>query len=95
MLVHTSIEVLTQIPNPGSPIAPPGSGGVMTILRWVLWCVFALCFAGTAVIAGKMALDHNSPHGGGQAVAGLWKPLAGAIIATNITGILAGVATFG
>lgn len=95
MLVHTAIEVLAQVPDPGSPVAPPGSQGVMTIMRWVMWIVFGMCFIGTAVIAGKMAIEHNSPHGGGQAIAGLWKPLGGAIIATNITGILAGVATFG
>lgn len=96
-MLHTVVDVLAQapgIPNPGGPLAPPGSQGVMRILQWVLWIAFAICFAGTAVIAGKMAMDHNSPHGGGQAVAGLWKPLGGAIILTNITGILAGVATF-
>ncbi|WP_340672144.1 hypothetical protein REH65_33060 (plasmid) [Saccharopolyspora sp. ID03-671] len=98
MMIHTAIEVLTQvppaIPDPGGPVAPPGSNGVMTIMRWVMWVVFALCFLGTAAIAGKMALEHNSPHGGGMAVTNLWKPLTGAIVATNITGILAGVATF-
>ncbi len=89
-----ALLVLAQMPEPGGPLTPPGAEGAMTLFRWVLWGVFLLCMLGVGIVAGKMAIDHNRSMGGGDAATSLWKPLAGAVLATNLSGIVAALVTF-
>lgn len=37
-------------PGPGEP--PPGSDGVVTVVKWIAWIVFALAVIGVLVTAG-------------------------------------------
>lgn len=95
MFVHTATElVVAQMPNPGGPLAPPGSDKALMMLRWLLWGVFAVLFAGFAYCAGKIGTEHSRGMGGGEAMAGLWKPAVGMLIASNIVGIAAALVTF-
>ncbi|PXY16604.1 conjugal transfer protein TrbC [Prauserella muralis] len=77
--VHLLSELpnLAQPPNFGGGEPPPGSGKLLTVGRWVLWCVSALCVIGLLFVGGKMATEFNhgemSQHGKrlGAALAGI------------------------
>jgi hypothetical protein len=41
---------------------PPNTGGLMTMMSWLMWGVTFACVAGILVICAQMALSHH--HGG-------------------------------
>lgn len=94
-LMYAASDLLAQMPNPGGPLAPPGSDKVQLLLQWGLWIGCALGLAGIVVCVSKMAIEHNRGMGGGDGATNLWKPLASFVVLSNITGIAAAMATFG
>ncbi|SDI92533.1 hypothetical protein SAMN04488693_13420, partial [Arthrobacter subterraneus] len=37
----SAVDILAQVPNPGGGEAPPGSEGLLTILKWAAWIALA------------------------------------------------------
>lgn len=72
-------------PGPGEP--PPGSDGVITIVKWVAWVVFALAVIGVLVTAGTMALNNRRGQGGEHAAALGWT-CASCVLASAASGIV-------
>lgn len=67
-----------QIPNPG-PVQPPGTGGVSTIISWLKWIGFAV--VGGAIVVGGIMIAVAFRRGeGGDALAKVLWPMAGAIV---------------
>lgn len=85
-------SVFADIPQP-IPGTPPGANGLLTILGWVSWIVFAIAVAGVLIVAGKMMFDHRQGNGGGQAATGLIWVLAGCIVAAVASGLVGAVVT--
>lgn len=79
--------LLAQVPDPGSGIAPPGSEGLITILRWVAWIAFAVCVAGVMIAGAAMALGNRRGEGGEHAARLGWV-LAGAIVIGSASGLV-------
>lgn len=78
------------ITDPGTE-APPGSGGVLTILKWFLWLAFVACVAGVAKAGGLLAWV-----GGGRGSASAGEHGMGfviALIGSIITGSAAAIVT--
>lgn len=72
-------------PGPGEP--PPGSDGVVTVVKWVAWVVFALAVIGVLVTAGAMVLNNRRGQGGEHAAALGWT-CAGCVLASAASGIV-------
>ena len=47
---------LAAVPDPGTGTAPPGFGGIVTILGWGAYGVSAACVGGILMVAIMMAL---------------------------------------
>ncbi|MEN8582685.1 hypothetical protein ABFP37_08265 [Burkholderia sp. RS01] len=78
---------ITEIPNPGTGEAPPGSEGLLTILKWVAWIVFGLAVAGILVTAGTMMINNRRGEGGEHAGRLAWV-LGGCILAASAGGVV-------
>ncbi|WP_424108696.1 hypothetical protein [Rothia mucilaginosa] len=72
-------------PGPGEP--PPGSDGVVTVVKWIAWIVFALAVIGVLVTAGAMALNNRRGQGGEHAAALGWT-CAACVLASAASGIV-------
>lgn len=79
--------VITEIPNPGTGEAPPGSDGLLTILKWVAWIVFGLAVAGILITAGTMMVNNRRGEGGEHAGRLAWV-LGGCILAASAGGVV-------
>lgn len=82
-LITTIPDVISSlphaVPDPGRGEAPPGSAGLVTILRWVFYIASAMCVLGVLVAGGMMAISVR--HGsGGEHVSRLGWALGGCII---------------
>jgi hypothetical protein len=82
----------TGIPNPGFGTAPPGSGGILTILGWVAWGVTAACVGGILFVAIKMAVSIRRGEFSEHAM-GLGAVLFACILGGSAFGIVATVWT--
>ena len=67
--------------EPGAGEPPPGSDGVVTVVKWVAWTVFALGVIGVLVTAGAMMFNNRRGQGGEHAAALGWV-CAGCILAS-------------
>jgi hypothetical protein len=83
-------DVLAAIPDPGQGAEPPGAAGLLTILGWAAWVVFALCVAGVLIVAGKMVIAHRRGEGA-EASGGLALVLAGTILAGSAAALVGAV----
>ncbi|MCZ2404387.1 hypothetical protein IV498_14675 [Paenarthrobacter sp. Z7-10] len=79
--LYWSGTVIAQVPNPGTGEAPPGSAGILTILKWVAWIVFALAVVGILACAGTMMVSNRRGEGGEHAGRLAWV-LGGCILAS-------------
>jgi hypothetical protein len=70
---------LVGAPNPGTGTQPPGTAGLLTILRWAAWVVSGICVLGIFVVAGRMAVLHNRGEGG-QHMTGLAMVLGACVL---------------
>ena len=91
MLVSKALSwsgyVITEIPNPGTGEAPPGSAGLLTILKWIAWIVFALAVVGILITAATMMINNRRGEGGEHAGRLAWV-LGGCILASAASGIV-------
>jgi len=62
--LSSALEIVAQVPNPGSGIKPPGAGGVDKILGWAAWVAFAICVLGVIIAGATMAIQHRRGEGG-------------------------------
>jgi hypothetical protein len=76
-------ELLTSlpldVPDIGKGEAPPGSEGLITILRWVFYIASAMCVLGVLTAGGMMAVSVQRGSGG-EHVTRLGWALAGCIV---------------
>ncbi|MHA7177924.1 hypothetical protein ACX80D_14865 [Arthrobacter sp. Sr24] len=79
--LHWSGVIIAEVPNPGTGTAPPGSEGILTILQWVAWIVFALAVVGILITAGTMMVNNRRGEGGEHAGRLSWV-LGGCILAS-------------
>ena len=91
-IVATQLVVAAPNPitDPGTE-APPGSGGILTILKWFLWLAFVACVAGVAKAGGLLAWV-----GGGRGSSSAGEHGMGFVIAlvgSIITGSAAAIVT--
>lgn len=85
--LYWSGVVIAEVPNPGTGTAPPGSEGLLTILKWIAWIVFALAVVGILACAGTMMV--NNRHGvGGEHAGRLAWVLGGCILASVASGVV-------
>jgi hypothetical protein len=79
--------VIAEVPNPGTGTAPPGSEGLLTILKWIAWIVFALAVVGILICAGTMMVSNRRGEGGEHAGRLAWV-LGGCILASVASGVV-------
>lgn len=70
-----------------TPEVPPGAGGLMRLLNWLLWGVMLACVAALVFSGGKFAWEKWS-QGQTEAPKMLIGSLVGAIIAGSANAIL-------
>ena len=58
--------VAADVPDP-TPIRPPGTEGLTTLLNWGMWLVTFAGIVGVLISAGSMMLAHRRGEGGEQA----------------------------
>jgi hypothetical protein len=81
-------SLLLGVPDPGAGVAPPGSEGFLTILRWVAYIALGICVLGVIVAGASMAISHRRGEGGEQASRLGWV-LAGSIVIGSASGLVA------
>ncbi|GAA1750971.1 conjugal transfer protein TrbC [Aeromicrobium alkaliterrae] len=81
---------VTQVPDPGSGTAPPGSEGIITILQWAAWIAAAVCVLGV-IIAGAMMAVQMQRGEGGQSVSRLGWVMAGAIVIGSASALVGAI----
>lgn len=93
------IETLTAIagfvqdvPNPGDPVAPPGSEKFLEILSWAKWVALGVAILGLIILGAKMTISHQRGSGEGHMGSFGWV-VAGLVVisaAVSIVGFFAG-----
>lgn len=68
-----------EVPDPGKGEAPPGSAGLVTILKWVFYIASAMCVLGVLIAGGMMAVSVQRGSGG-EHVSRLGWALGGCIV---------------
>ena len=93
--LHASMEVLNDlsalssaVPDPGQGEAPPGSEGLLRILRWGAFIGLVACVLGVIVCGAMMAIDQHR-GGGGEHASRLGKVMIGAILIGSASGLVA------
>ena len=66
LLVAASGPAAADVPQP-SPLRPPGTEGLSTILSWGMWLITFAGIVGVLIAAGSMMLSHRRGEGGEQA----------------------------
>ncbi|MPY12276.1 TrbC/VirB2 family protein [Arthrobacter bussei] len=87
-LQAAALDVLAVVPNPGGGEAPPGSEGLLTILRWAAWIGFAIGVLGV-IISGITMMIQVRNGSGGEGLARLGWVLAGCVIVAGASGLVA------
>ncbi|WP_427136667.1 hypothetical protein [Pseudarthrobacter sp. S9] len=85
--MYWSSYVIAEVPNPGTGEAPPGAAGLLTILKWIAWIVFALAVVGILACAGTMMVNNRRGEGG-EHVGRLAWVLGGCILASVASGVV-------
>ena len=85
--MYWSSVVIAEVPNPGTGTAPPGSEGLLTILKWIAWIVFALAVVGILISAGTMMVNNRHGQGGEHAARLSWV-LGGCVLASVASGVV-------
>lgn len=83
----SAVNILAQVPNPGGGEAPPGSEGLLTILRWAAWIALALGVLGV-IIAGITMMIQVRRGEGGEGLSKLGWTLAGCVVVAGASGLV-------
>lgn len=70
-----------------TPVQPPGTAGLSTLLNWALWLVTFAAVIGVFITAGSMMLAHRRGEGSEQAAKLGWV-LGGCVAAAGATAIV-------
>lgn len=70
-----------------TPVQPPGTAGLATLLNWALWLVTFAAVIGVFITAGSMMLAHKRGEGSEQAAKLGWV-LGGCVAAAGATAIV-------
>lgn len=87
MLPELISALPTEIPDPGSGEAPPGSEGLVQILRWAFYIAMGVCVLGVIIAGGAMAVAVTR-GGSGEHVSRLGWALAGCIVIGAASGLV-------
>jgi hypothetical protein len=82
-----ALTVLAAVPNPGQGAAPPGSEGILTILKWAAWIALVVCVLGVIVAGAMMSVQARRGEGGEHASRLGWV-LAGCILIGSASGLV-------
>jgi hypothetical protein len=85
-MLNTLSSVIAVI-NPGQGQAPPGSGGVTTIVGWAAWVAVAVCVVGVLIAGISMAIEHRR-GGGGESVAKLGWVMGACVVIGSASGLV-------
>lgn len=80
-------DIIAQVPNPGQGSKPPGSEGLVTILKWAAWVGLAVCVLGV-IIAGAMMAISSRRGEGGEHMSRLGWVLGGCIVIGSASGLV-------
>ena len=84
------LALFAQAPNVGNGVAPPGSEGLLQILRWMTYIGFGCATLGVVIAGAGMALQHR--HGGaGQDPREAGAVLPGALVIGSASALVNGV----
>ncbi len=90
MLHATLTSVIAAVPNPGQGTQPPGSDGIVTIIKWAAWIGLAVCVLGVIIAGGSMAVASRRGEGG-EHMSRLGWVLGGCIIIGAASGLVGAV----
>jgi type IV secretory pathway VirB2 component (pilin) len=84
------LQLIAQVPDPGSGKKPPGADGLTDILSWAAWIAFGVCVLGVIIAGGAMAMGSRRGEGG-EHMSRLGWALGGCIVigaASSLVGAL-------
>ncbi|MBX9244626.1 hypothetical protein ICW40_07360 [Actinotalea ferrariae] len=81
------VTILTAVPDP-SPVQPPGTEGLTSIMGWVKWVALAICIIGLIIAGAMMAIQSRRGEGGEHA--GKIGMALGGVIVISAAGSLVG-----
>ena len=90
LLLHAITEltnIVRAVPDPGSGEAPPGSEGLVTILKWAFYIASVMCVLGVLVAGGMMAVSVQRGSGG-EHVSRLAWALGGCVVIGAASGLV-------
>lgn len=91
LITYTGHWLAGSVPNP-SPVQPPGTGGITTLLNWLKWIALAISVGGIMAAGAMMSIQSRRGEGG-EHVARIGMGLGGVIVisaAAALVGFLAG-----
>ncbi|MBV2362212.1 hypothetical protein ACFPZ0_04175 [Streptomonospora nanhaiensis] len=86
------VAVAMAVPDPGGAEAPPGSEGLLAILRWVQWVALGVCLAGLMAAGAAMAIGARRGEGG-EHMGRLGMVLGGVVVIAGATSLVSFLAT--
>ena len=90
MLHATISSIIAAVPDPGRGSQPPGSGGLVTIIKWAAWIGLAVCVLGVIIAGASMAIASRRGDGG-EHMSKLGWVLGGCIIIGSASGLVGAV----
>lgn len=90
MLHATISSIIAAVPDPGRGSQPPGSGGIVTIIKWAAWIGLAVCVLGVIIAGASMAVASRRGDGG-EHMSKLGWVLGGCIIIGSASGLVGAV----
>lgn len=90
MLHATISSIIAAVPDPGRGSQPPGSGGLVTIIKWAAWIGLAVCVLGVIIAGASMAVASRRGDGG-EHMSKLGWVLGGCIIIGSASGLVGAV----
>ena len=90
MLHATISSIIAAVPDPGRGSQPPGSGGIVTIIKWAAWIGLAVCVLGVIIAGASMAIASRRGDGG-EHMSKLGWVLGGCIIIGSASGLVGAV----
>ena len=90
MLHATISSIIAAVPDPGRGSQPPGSDGLVTIIKWAAWIGLAVCVLGVIIAGASMAVASRRGDGG-EHMSKLGWVLGGCIIIGSASGLVGAV----
>jgi len=87
-VLHATISsIIAAVPDPGRGSQPPGSGGIVTIIKWAAWIGLAVCVLGVIIAGASMAFASRRGDGG-EHMSKLGWVLGGCIVIGSASGLV-------